>query len=447
MPEHDELDGRIRELLGRAVADAPPPPDLEGLTVTPNTEQRNRNRWLLGGATGLSIAAALIALVLYEGPDDLAEPVVPATRPSTTMPTATESTPVPTATPTSTPSATASTEPTTASTPPSTPPSTTASTEPEPTEPTSSPVAVAAGPNGVSVTGADGIESIVTNEPMSVAFAGRDGRVYMQRSDDVRDAAADTTILVSDPATGGVDPLPLPEELVGPTRLHGATDIDGTVLLLETGPGNCNGFENCDGALWAYRVDAGAASELDRMNVWEAGWSRLHLADSGMAVGTFSEGPTASLYSISLTGDAAIAPATVGLEDSYGDCTNCPSAFSIDRTGKYLTWLEWNLDTFQHTVVVTAVDGSTSASTLLTDPDGSICCLDGPGPSLPVEESLEIAGLVPDGDGFRGQIFVNETSVLDRRQPVVVDLPSGTVTVRPADVTTTFGTLATSGGG
>ena len=449
MHDHDPIDDRIRDLLGRAVADAPPPPDLGEPTVAsnpaPGDGSRDRNRWLLGGVTGLSVAAALVALVLFARPDDLAEPVVPATLSSTTA------VPNPDTTHSTTPGTAAERSPasssdsTSTSTSPSTTTSTTSTTGPAPAVPPLGRVTVAAGPNGVNVTGAEGVEATVTSEPMTIAFADRGGRVFMQRSDETRNPAADTTILVMDPAVGSVGPLRLPDELSGALRLHGVADIeDLTVLLVETSPGNCANFENCDGALWAYLVDEGTATELDRMSVWEAGWSRLHVTESGSIVGTISSEASSGLYSASLTGDRPVDPVTVGLEQTYYDCSTCPSAFSVDPDGTHLAWLEYDIETFQHTLVVSAIDGSMSSRTLLVDPDGSVCCLDGEGPGIPVAPSLEVMDLAVVGDEVHGRIVVNEASHGDRRNPVTIDLPAGTVTERADAVTTTFGTAAAS---
>ena len=71
------LDDRIRDLVARAVADAPPAPTIdehtleESAMLRPNTQSpSDRNRWIVGGIAGLSVAAAVIALIFVTRPDD-----------------------------------------------------------------------------------------------------------------------------------------------------------------------------------------------------------------------------------------------------------------------------------------------------------------------------------------------------------------------------------------
>jgi hypothetical protein len=86
------LDDRIRDLVARAVADAPPAPTIdertleESAVLRPNTQSTSdRNRWIVGGIAGLSVAAAVIALIFVNRPDD-ATTTVPITQPSTFVP-------------------------------------------------------------------------------------------------------------------------------------------------------------------------------------------------------------------------------------------------------------------------------------------------------------------------------------------------------------------------
>ena len=68
MPETRDLDDRIRELVARAVAEAPAPPVLDPATVPLAEPAPDHRRWWIGGGATLLTAAALItAFVLVGG--------------------------------------------------------------------------------------------------------------------------------------------------------------------------------------------------------------------------------------------------------------------------------------------------------------------------------------------------------------------------------------------
>lgn len=87
MPELDDrqLDLAIRDLVGRAAADAPAPPSADALAARPlrldTDDARNRTNWVVTGIAGMSIAAAVVGLLVMNRPDDIAE--APATEPAT----------------------------------------------------------------------------------------------------------------------------------------------------------------------------------------------------------------------------------------------------------------------------------------------------------------------------------------------------------------------------
>jgi hypothetical protein len=96
--ENGNLDTRIRELVARAVADAPRPPDVDP-SVIPGSEPKHdhhRAWWLGGGAAILAAASLITALILVGDADDKVS--TPGTPAPTVAPT-----PAPTAPPTTPP--------------------------------------------------------------------------------------------------------------------------------------------------------------------------------------------------------------------------------------------------------------------------------------------------------------------------------------------------------
>ena len=417
MTEHDELDDRIRQLLGRAIADAPNPPDLEGLTVTPNTEQTHRNRWLLGGATGLGIAACIVGILLISRPADVAEPVVPATQPTTTVPTVTDTTPVSTPAPAPTPSETPASTTSTA-------PSTTASTEPPPANEFAT--ITTAGANGVQLDGA-----VITTEPMASAFAVPDGRVFMQRTRAYQPAdVSETALFVVLPGSGTPQALAVPPELEVGLILHDAAAVGGeVVLVVETQPPLCAAPEPCSGAVWAFRPDTGQLDLLQERNVWEGGWDRLMLATTGVIVGTETESSShwATSFVVPGSGAEPLDLALLGIDEMYGDCSDCPNGFGIDPRGGFVSWIETDLETFQTTMTIAALDGTIVRIPLIDRPGeagaGTVCCLDGIGQALPLNPSVVALDPTIDGEWPTGRAIINEEAFEFEELPDRAALP------------------------
>lgn len=442
-----DLDDRIRALVARAAADAPPAPELDGATPLHRTGDgtRSRSRWVVGAIAGLSAAAALAAL-FWVGGDRVAEaPLVPAAS-TTAPPTATS----PGSTDTSvavSPSSTVVGNVVGGASAPSTPSVVTV----EPTSPPAPPVAggevhiVRAGPEGVAVVRIDGsggeFADPFTDQAMEVAFRTPDGRVLMQRSSDQGDPEADTTLLVAS-VPNEIAPLPVPAELSGvPLRLHDVAEVGGDlVALVESQAGPCATPDQCDGSLWALSVDTGELRLIFTENMWESGFGRLHLAETGLVVGERFSEALSMPFSTVVPGSGATSLDTdsIGLEAEYFDCSTCPSAFSIDRSGATIAWLERDTDDAgvitQNVVVLASVDGTAIERFPLVDerpdgPDGLV-----PDPWLELVDVSAVPGT------SAGWLIVNSQSVtssepttsaatvdLDARTIVASPLPPGTV--------------------
>lgn len=432
----DDLTRNIRDLLGRAIADTPPSPRLdEGITMSPTPTDRNdRNRWIIGGLAGLSVAAAIVALFVFARPDEVADPQAPATDPATPIDTiAPAPTPdsAPTTVPATTPptSAPAAIEPSVSTT---TPPTTEQSTPPETTEPAPTVVGfsemVVAGPDGVRRG-----DDVVTTQPMARALPLSDGRMLMQRQFNQSGAVAESALLVVEPGASEPVPLVVPTEFDGVVlRLHDVAVIGGeTVVIVETRPDLCANPTDCVGALWAFGPDSGRLDQLQEKIVWEGGWSRVSLASTGVAFGTETESATRTLRSWIIPGSRAepIDIGREGLAPSYGDCTDCPTGFTIDTSGTHLAWVETDLTTFQTTLVFANLGEDDVKRVPLVDA-GTVCCLDGVGPDLPIIPVVEF-DLSVVGDTGSIRAVVNDEGVLngdDPRPALVVDIATGEVT-------------------
>ncbi len=153
----DDLDVRIRELVARAVADAPAAPELDP-AVSPIEPAPSRRGWWIGGGAALLAAAALVATFVLVGPSDdtVTTPATnPATNPTTTVPAPTTSAPV------------------------VVPPTTAA-----PAAPAGQAWIATAGPAGVVLRDAAGTTVRTLDEPMAIALPLADGRVIVQRVSD-----------------------------------------------------------------------------------------------------------------------------------------------------------------------------------------------------------------------------------------------------------------------
>ncbi len=404
--------------------------------MNPQDDRSNRNRWLLGGATGLGIAACIVGILLINRPADIAGPMVPATVPTvtaTTMPgDGTEGTmaPIDISAPPSTDADPATTDDSLPATPGPT-------TEPVPTTTTSEPppgnrfvTIVTAGEEGVRLDGA-----VITTDAMASAFAVPDGRVFMQRAQYDPEDLASTALLVVRPGSGTPEALSVPPELDTGLVLHDAAAVDGeVVLVVETRPPLCDAPDPCSGAIWAFRPDTGELDQLQEKNVWEGGWSRLTLANTGVIVGTETESAThwATSLVVPRSGAEPVDLALLGIDEMYGDCSDCPNGFGIDPRGGFVSWIENDLETFQTTLTVAALDGRSVRIPLIDRPGdaggGTVCCLDGVGNALPLTPSVVTLDATIDGEFPTGRAIVNEESLTERRPPLPVnDLSEGYV--------------------
>jgi hypothetical protein len=442
MPDLDShIDRSIRDIVARAVADAPPPPEIGGRHVGPSsTTRQGTARWIVSGLAGVSVAAAVIALFFIARPDEAAEPpLVPVTQQGGTIPASTPATTIGSAVTTPETSTGGSVLP----------------TAPTATSNTSTTTAlvdaggvrtplVSAGPDGVTVTDPDGVTTEITTEPMAVAVRAPDGRLFMQRLETRTDPSADTTIFVVEPGTTQLIGVSDPAVFAGASkRLHAGAVVDGElILLVETGTATCTSPNACDGSLWAFRPDSGAADQLATKNMWEGAWSDLSLSSTGVVVGDDFESVTVAPFSVVLPGatGTTVDFGALGLEPAYSDCSTCPRSFRIDPTGRFVGWMEHDPMTGTHVSVARLVDAKV-VRTALVDATGARCCASSDGPLISVFSSIALDDVAMDGvrDAVSGRAVINEVDPTSDRAPLVVDLETGVATIGNVGTSVRFG--------
>jgi hypothetical protein len=310
------LDTRIRELVARAVADAPAPPAIDPSVLPGSEPQHDHHRgWWLGGGAAILAAAALVTALLLVG--DTGDKV------------STPATPAPTA-------------------PPTTPPTS------APSGPTTVPPAavavdafVTAGPDGV-VEHRGGESRTLTTEPMAIALDAGDGRIIMQRRSGNGESQgwtdADTIPLVL-AADGTTRPLLGAAVWEDGIVLHDIEVVGGHRLLLYSVQGPAVPQKPNEN-LFVVDLETEQGTRVARnIGGWEFGTDRLHLATTGLIVGEWSSEASHGIAFYAVPGspaDGAGLPtaADLGLEDSYSDCSDCPRSFTVRPDGRTIAWVD-----------------------------------------------------------------------------------------------------------
>jgi hypothetical protein len=349
----DDLDARIRALMGDAVAAAPAPRDLDAADPTRPpvvllASARAQRRWVGPAAAVLTAAAAVVGLVLVVSRDT--DPVVvPATDVTALAATTTVA---PDSAVTTAVVTTLSDAATTTLTPDTTPPNTTA----PPVVPDVPTAVVTAGADGVWVVDPDGTRVQWWDQPAAFALQAPDGSLIVQQHlgnggpccapDGGWEAAATMPLRLVGPNSY---PVFLSADLPGGWyRLHDvARLLDGRVMALVEWQTTVDaGLETESGRLYAVDLQTGATVVVsDAFGGWEEGSSRLHLAENGLIVGEYSSGVTRSFFSAVIPGGAPLAteplpPTVLPHPAAVDDCGNCPTLYAIDRTGTVLAWID-----------------------------------------------------------------------------------------------------------
>lgn len=189
----------------------------------------------------------------------------------------------------------------------------------------------------------DGVATQLTTESMSMALQLPDGSVIMQRrsgwSSD-GSAQSDSTLLVW--RFGQIEELFPGETLDGWVRLYDVAMVNGAMTVLYAVEQEAEPFSVLvEAVLLARSLETWETTVVDaEFGGWEQGYSRLHLAETGLIVGEFYQEVNRSLFSRGIAGATPLDAATLGLDGSSLDCSDCPRLYTVRRDGTVLAWLE-----------------------------------------------------------------------------------------------------------
>ena len=345
MSEQD-LDTRIRTLVARAVADAPAAPEIESAHVVvgrraEHDRRPHRGWWIGGGAAVLAAAAAITTVVLVADTDDRistpsattvppAVTTIPPTGPATTVPATT----VPEAGPT---------------VPVVVPPTATPTTPTTPQQSLFGEEFATAGPDGVVLRDKAGTELRRLDQRALRALPVGDGRVVVELG---TPEGVETEVIIwyADGTTSvALSPIEPPD---GRIAIEDVAVVGGRpVVLFQYWRGS---QETVQSVLYVAPLtidgfDESQAVSLGVVGGYEWGLDRLHLANTGLVVGTSSNESSYSLYVAAMPGTPAVeqvatlTPDALGLDESYsfvGDCGSCPTGFGVDADGARLGWFD-----------------------------------------------------------------------------------------------------------
>jgi hypothetical protein len=200
-------------------------------------------------------------------------------------------------------------------------------------------VVLTAGPDGVvELRGSE--TRTLTNEPMEIALDSGDGRVIVTRETGL--GANRPLVLGSD---GSLAPLFDYDLWPNDVRLHDIEVVGGHRLLLYSVQRPVVPQQPNED-LFVIDLDTGQRTRVARnIGGWEFGTGRLHLATTGLIVGSASAEATHGIAIYAVPGSPAEAAglptaAELGLESSYGDCSDCPNSFSVTPDGQTIVWVD-----------------------------------------------------------------------------------------------------------
>ena len=191
--------------------------------------------------------------------------------------------------------------------------------------------------DGVRIVGPNGANTLVVQQPVDIALPvpGTDDFVVQSRSG--RPGPSEDTEIWRVGEGGAVLLIAPPPGVF--LRLHDVRVVAGNPVVLYSADVGDNP-ENQSEVLAQYRLGDGSVVDLGQIGGWEAGTSRLKLGGV-TAVGEFYAEASRGLLSVREDG-TTIDPTSLGLEESYVDCSDCPRLYTITPNGQRLAWLDGN---------------------------------------------------------------------------------------------------------
>jgi hypothetical protein len=389
MSEQD-LDTRIRNLVSRAVADAPPAPSIDPATSLESRRVRRddhrRGWWVGGGAALLAAAAAITTLVLVADTDDRI--TTPA---DTTVPTVPSEPSVPV---------------------PSVAPSTTVPDR------SAAAVVLTAGFDGVVEHRGETVRTLTT-DAMNIALAAPDGRVVVQRFGGEGDVDEP---LVLDPTDGSTTQLlDDPEYWDGLVRLHDIELVDGRQLLLYSVLGGTDRPDTDTERVFV--VDLATAERIQLLDTGASVTDRLTMAPNGLVVGTLADDRGLSFLALAVPGSPAARQALptaeqLGLQASYPGCdVDCPRMYTVAPDGETIAWIEG----FEAAEIVVGTAGAPERIAVPFPPQGS-------GLDTAADGSFLLARSSPD---VRAMRVARDGSARELEGVIVTAGPAGSLDQQP----------------
>lgn len=394
----DPVDARITALIGAAVAATPTPPDLEGMTMGANGNLTHRptNRWVVGGAVGLAAAGLIAVLVVTDRGGDAVVIQTPADSGVVDRTPDTSVAPAP---------------------------------PPIATRALPAGTVLTAGSNGIASTVAAGTVTVLGGTPTDIAIEGPDGRIYSQPT-----VVGPNATVESIDATGG-DPTTIALPVAGDVALQltDVASVDGELTLLYVvSARQCTAPDapTCVTSVRAFRPATEVETVVAEFNAWEGGWNAVSLADNGLIAGAFQESAVETPQFYSLTRTPAPTAVSLGLDDGYGDCDDCPTSFTVDASGRIFAWIDGTPD--DPRLIVTDAMATVRADIPIA--------VSGPANSFkPLQGVLQISGIEFGGSGqvLRGTAVFTPRSADGPVTPIRIDLATNVATeLQPGSVAT-----------
>jgi hypothetical protein len=396
------IDRQIKDLLARAVAQAPPPPDLEHPMPMKSSDHRapNRNPWLLIGGVGLAAAATVAGLLVIPNLNDQTTVLAPG---DTGLPDV-----LPPA------SAVPEVTPPVASLPELVAP---ASTSPDEVVGGSLiSVVVSAGLTGIEyreIFPTEEVGQVVTEIASKYAVRGPDGNIYFEPIALSEDPVLDTGPRIIDTTTGEMTIVDVPAPAGASISLFDVADVGGRLTILYAASyDSCAGGDDplCVTTLRTFQPDTGDSQILAERNAWEFGWQPFTVASNGIVAGAGYESVVEEPQFYNVGGGIVPTLEALGLETGYADCLDCPTAFAVDAEGTHIAWIDGA--PLDQRIVITDLATGTRVEVAIVDFDR---------PSY-----LQLAGVeIVDGAVVAGRAVFTGFSESGDAPPVLVDLATG----------------------
>ena len=121
-------------------------------------------------------------------------------------------------------------------------------------------------------------------------------------------------------------------------RLHDVAVVDGAPVVLYSVRSGTTPQTTVE-VLKLARPASASNVDLGVIGGWESGTGRLHIGGN-LIVGEASSGASHSMFALTTSGQVGLDPRSLGVDLSYGDCSDCPHSFTISPDGATVAWID-----------------------------------------------------------------------------------------------------------